>query len=126
MSTPRNSNANRRCRHLGDQLDQSPIEGGSRTRQIPVLKSPAFETAATILVPFRRRVLSVRIWTAPGRWRTGSGYKMRTVPSAFARCAASRGESIFGQYADSVRCFRQAAYRPSSERAARNGVDSGR
>ena len=114
MSTPRNPNANRRRRHLGDQLDQSPIEGGSRTRQIPVLKSPACETAAAILVPFRRRVLSVRIWTAPGRWRTGSGYKMRTVPSALARGADSRDESIFDQYAHGVRYFGQAAYRPAS------------
>jgi len=108
MSTPRNPNANRRCRHLGDQLDQSPIEGGSRTRQIPVLKSPAFETAATILVPFRRRVLSVRIWTAPGRWHTGSGYKMQTVQSALARGAPSRSESIFSQYKHHIDSFWQA------------------
>ena len=114
MSTPRNPNANRRRRRLGDQLDQSPIEGGTRTRQIPVLKSPACETAATNLVPFRRRVLSVRIWTAPGRWRTGSGYKMRTVPSALAHVADSRDESVFGQYAHGVGCVRQTAYRLSS------------
>ena len=114
MSTPRNPNANRRRRRLGDQLDQSPIEGGSRTRQIPVLKPPAGETAATILVPFRRRVLSIRIWTAPGRWRTGSGREMRTLQGAVAHCPASRSESIFSKYKHHIGSFRQAVYRPSS------------